>query len=50
MEIIIYIKREGGRKVSVKTETGLLSNLAEKPALISIGSNNLKVLFEVFKM
>ncbi|WP_187775433.1 hypothetical protein [Flavobacterium johnsoniae] len=50
MKIIIYIKREGGRKVSVETEIGLLSNLAGKSALIPIGAINLKVLFEVYKM
>ncbi len=50
IEIKIYIKTEGGRKVSVETEIGLLSNLAGKSALISIGSINLKVLFEVWKM
>ncbi len=47
MEIRIYIKKEGGRKVSDATDTGLLSNTAGKSGLISIGFINLKVLIEV---
>lgn len=47
MEIRIYIKKEGGRKVSDATDTGLLSNTAGKSGLISIGVINLKVLIEV---
>jgi hypothetical protein len=50
MKIRVYIKKEGGRKVSDETATGLLSNIPGKSGLISIGSISLKVFIEVCKM